>query len=196
MEHFSSSVKAYLCEKSFEELGFGEKERVKWKECCSHSFLRSVFLFLAKEEDGKIILSSDRSSFLELCAFLLIRTFDIEAAVLKRDRGNRQGAILSLPLDTKKVILEKTKSVLNFSCDRCRVLYVRAAYLSCGTILDPEKGYHAAFRVQDSFCAQELVRVLSEVGIELKEGQEGGKTLLYLKESTMIEDLLSCVEKH
>ncbi|MBR5295830.1 MAG: hypothetical protein IKU24_04490, partial [Clostridia bacterium] len=81
MESFSSSVKEFLCKKSFEELGFGEKERVKWKECCGISFLRSVFSFLAKKEDGRVILSSDRENLLEICAYLLIRHFDMEAAV-------------------------------------------------------------------------------------------------------------------
>lgn len=190
MERFSSLVKDFLCEKSFEELGFGEKERVKWKECCARSFLRSVFLFLSKEEGDKIILSSDRAPFLELCAFLLIRSFDREATVLKRDRGNRRGAILSLPSDTKELILSQTEKD-PFSCDRCRVLFVRAAYLCCGTILDPEKGYHAAFRPQTKEAAEELIEVLLDFGVALKEGREGENVILYLKESTMIEDLLS-----
>ncbi len=191
MERFSSSVKSFLCEKSFEELGFGEKERVKWKECCAHSFLRSVFLFLAKEEEGKTVLSSDREAFLELIAFLLIRTFDMEAKVLKRDRGNRLGAILSLPLEAKERVLKETEKTFHSSCDRCRILYVRAAYLSCGTILDPQKGYHAAFRPQNERAAKELCEVLLGFGVSLKEGKEGDKIILYLKESTMIEDLLS-----
>lgn len=191
MESFSSSVKEFLCKKSFEELGFGEKERVKWKECCGISFLRSVFLFLSQEEEGRIILSSDRENFLEICAYLLIRHFDTEAEIKKRERGNRKGAILSLPFEMKERALAASSDFLNEDCERCRVLYVRAAFLSCGTILDPEKGYHAAFRAPTENAARELSLVLESFGIEAKRGREKDISLVYLKESEKIEDLLS-----
>lgn len=191
MPSFSSSVKEYLCEKSFEELGFGEKEKVKWKECCGKSFLRSVFFHLAKEEEGGCVLSSDREMLLELSAFLLIRSFGLEAEVKKRDRGNRLGAILLLPSGTRARILQETEPKTSASCERCRVLSVRAAFLSCGTVLDPEKGYHAAFRARSEEAAQEILRSLSAFDIEAKQTREQEFFLVYLKESGKIEDLLS-----
>lgn len=193
MESFSSSVKAYLCDKSFEELGFGEKERVKWKDCCGKAFLRSVFLFLAQREGEEEILSSDRESFLELCAFLLIRCFETEARVLKRDRGNRRGAILALPRGTRKKVLSQSEKFLKEGCERCRILYVRAALLSRGTIMDPEKGYHASMRAQTEAGANELCSVLESFGIESKKHIEQGSPAVYLKESEKIEDLLSAI---
>lgn len=193
MESFSSSVKSYLCDKSFEELGFGEKERVKWKECCGKAFLRSVFLFLAQEEGGREILSSDREKLLEICAYLLIRSFNVEAKVLKRDRGNRRGAILSLPIGTKKRVLAASENFLSEGCERCRILYVRAALLSHGTIMDPEKGYHASIRAQGDAGCDELATVLESFGIESKKHLEQGIPALYLKESEKIEDLLSAI---
>lgn len=193
MESFSSLVKSYLCDKSFEELGFGEKERVKWKECCGKAFLRSVFLFLAQDEGEGEILSSDREKLLELCAFLLIRSFEIEVRVLKRDRGNRRGAILSLPKGTRKKVLEASKDFLTEGCERCRILYVRAALLSRGTIMDPEKGYHASIRTRTETGADELCSVLDGFGIEAKKHREQGQPAVYLKESEKIEDLLSAI---
>ncbi|MBE6713317.1 MAG: DNA-binding protein WhiA [Ruminococcaceae bacterium] len=193
MESFSSSVKSYLCDKSFEELGFGEKERVKWKECCGKAFLRAVFLFLAQEEDGAEILSSDREKLLEICAYLLIRAFDIEAKVLKRERGNRRGAILSLPRGTCERVLYASEKFMSEGCDRCRVLYIRAALLARGTIMDPEKGYHASFRAQNEAGADELSAVLESFGIESKKHIERGLPAIYLKESGKVEDLLSAI---
>jgi DNA-binding protein WhiA len=70
-------------------------------------------------------------------------------------------------------------------------LYVRAAFLSCGTILDPEKGYHAAFRAPTERAAQEISCVLDSFGIDVKRGREQKSHLVYLKESEKIEDLLS-----
>ncbi len=191
MTSFSSSVKDYLCAKSLEELGVGENGHVKWKECCRLSFLRSVFLFLAQSEEKQDILSSDRESLLEVIAYLLIRSFDLEARVLPRDRGNRKGAILSLPSGTRERILRETTSVGEMGCERCRVLFVRGAFLSCGTVLDPAKGYHAAFLLPGENEARELTSVLTDFDILVKKRYDSNGIYLYLKESSKIEDLLS-----
>ncbi len=188
---FSSSVKDFLSEKCLEELGIGEMSRVKWKECCARSFLRFVFLFLAKKESDRVILSSDRVDFLEVLAFLLIRSFQMEATVLKRERGNYRGAILSLPADAKDMILSQTATLPEEGCDRCRVLMIRAAFLSAGTVLDPQKGYHAAVYSPESAATRELKTVLEQFGIEAKVRQEENGDMLYLKESSKVEDFLS-----
>jgi DNA-binding protein WhiA len=57
--------------------------------------------------------------------------------------------------------------------------------------LDPEKGYHAAFLAQGKKETEELVRVLDGFGIEPKISETREGTLVYLKESSRIEDLLS-----
>ncbi len=193
MESFSSAVKSHVCQKSFLELGFGDGKKVKWKECCSMAFLRAVFLFLAQEDEEGCVLSSPREDFLELCAFLLIRSFDLEAKVLPRERGNRQGALLTLPDQTKENLLKATESWQSSACPQCRVLYLRAAFLSCGTLSDPEKGYHAAFRLTDEGAREELAEILSDLDIDTKKGTDGKYLILYLKASGKIEDLLSAV---
>lgn len=193
MKSFSSCVKEYLCEKSLEELGIGEKVRVKWKECCAKAYLRSVFLFLLQSEGEEEILSSQNVPFLDTIAYLLIQTYNLEAAVLPRNRGNRRGAILSLPQGTKDRIIKDTETWERSACDRCRVLFLRAAFLSCGRLLDPAKGYHAAFELKKGAFVEELDRVLSFFDVYCKRAESSDTVLLYLKESTQIEDLLSAM---
>ena len=189
MESFSSSVKDYLCRKSFEELGLGEKEKVKWKMCCGLSFLRGVFSFLAKEENGELALSSHREAFLEIIAYLLIRCRGVEAKVRRKGRKTT----LFVPLEEGKRLLAETERIWVEGCERCRVLYARASLLSCGTILDPEKGYHAAFRPPKGAPCGEICRVLESFGIEAAIGDEDGCDIVYLKNSNKIEDLLAAI---
>ena len=189
MESFSSSIKQYLCQRSFEELGFGEKVRVKWKLCCGQAFLRAVFLFLAHKEKDRVSLFSRQRELLELAAYLLIRHFDLEAKVLS---DGTTGAIY-LPGDSRERILKETETVLKEDCDNCRILFVRAAFLSCGTVLDPKKGYHAAFLTSGEEEAAELLEVLLQFGVPARSRKEKKGNLLYLKESGKIEDLLSII---
>lgn len=193
MEHFSSLVKKYVCGKTFDELGIGEKSRVKWKDCCPRLFLRSVFLFLSREEDGRTVLFSEWQDLLEITAYLLIRVFDLEAEIGPYSGKNRKGAALFLPEGTGKFVLEQTESDASRACGRCMELFVRGAFLSCGTVLEPEKGYHASFFVRESSAAEELCGVLSLFGIEAKKSPLSDGVSVYLKNSGLIEDLLSLI---
>ena len=59
--------------------------------------------------------------------------------------------------------------------------------------MDPEKGYHAAFRAGDDRGAEDLCTVLDCFGIEAKKGMDRGHPAVYLKESGKIEDLLAAI---
>lgn len=190
MGSFSSQVKDHLTERCLEEMGIGEKNKVKWKECCGRSFLRAVFLFLAKEEREGCVLSSTREALLEITEYALIRLLNTEAVVSRREGGKKVQLIL--PAGERARILRKTKNS-GERCERCRVLFVRAAFLSCGTVLDPAKGYHASFRTADVESAEELFENLSEFGVEAKTTLDEKGFLVYLKESGKIEDLLSLI---
>ncbi len=188
MESFSSQVKEYLAERCLEELGIGEKNKVKWKECCGKAFLRAVFLFLAKEEKEGCVLTSTREAFLEIIEYALIRIFDTEA-VVSRKEGEKKVKLI-LPTGARARFLKRT-TLATDGCDRCLLLFVRAAFLSCGTVLDPRKGYHASFRTEEVEYAEELYEHLLAFGVEAKTTLDEKGFLVYLKDSTKIEDLLS-----
>jgi len=78
-------------------------------------------------------------------------------------------------------------------CARCKELFVRAAFLSCGTMLDPAKGYHASFAVENPNNADRLISVLEDLGVFAKQKKSAKGILVYLKESSQIEDLLSAM---
>jgi len=188
MESFSSLVKAYLYEKTYEELGIGERERVKWKPCCARAFLRAVFLFLSVEENGITRITTKNQDLLEITAYLLLREYDPSLS-LSVQKIPRKGSALVLPQNTRRQLLSDTEEMEY--CSRCRILLVRGAFLSCGTVTDPKKGYHASFRVPDPRAREELREILLSFGLETKEQNLKGDTSLYLKESGKIEDLLS-----
>ena len=190
MKSFSASVKEHLCEKCLEELGIGQKSKEKWKECCSNSFLRSILLFLSKPTHEGCEIFSSFSELLEIVAFVLIRSFGYEASVDRAPRG-MNGFSLHIPEKIRESILYKTQGLPQNGCDCCRVLFVRAAFLSCGTVMDPAKGYHAAFAPTTSDGKEELMETLSEFGVMLRQSQNKNGTLLYVKDSATVEDLLS-----
>jgi len=188
MKSFSSAVKDHIAAKSLEEVGIGEKDRTKWKDCCVISHLNSALLFLGKKTEGQYRLSSRWVNFLESIAFSLIRSFSCEAKLLE-PQGGKMG--FEIPPEKAEQILDLAKKTP--MCARCKELFVRAAFLSCGTMLDPAKGYHASFAVENPNNADRLISVLEDLGVFAKQKKSAKGILVYLKESSQIEDLLSAM---
>ncbi len=68
---------------------------------------------------------------------------------------------------------------------------IRGVFLVCGSISDPQKEYHLEFVLYDRSLAAQLAVVLSKYNFPIKYTVRKNKYILYLKESEVIEDLLT-----
>lgn len=82
---------------------------------------------------------------------------------------------------------ENVDSLAKIAC------FFRGAYLACGSISDPVRGYHLEFSTPHQKLGRDLARLLEELGIPPKLTQRKGSHILYLKESENIEDLLTAM---
>lgn len=82
----------------------------------------------------------------------------------------------------------------NLENDCCMCAFVRGAFLSCGTVTNPQKDYHLEFSINHRKLAQDLVTLLEEVeGLHLQPSitQRKGSFVVYIKDSEQIADLLT-----
>ena len=73
----------------------------------------------------------------------------------------------------------------------CISSFIRGAFLACGNINDPEKEYRIEFSVKQERAADDLLELLAQNGIKMRKTLRNGIFLLYTKESSAIEDLLT-----
>lgn len=73
----------------------------------------------------------------------------------------------------------------------CNSAFLRGAFLSCGTISDPNKGYHLEFVVPYKTLSLDLLKLLTEYGLKAKHMLRRGVNVIYMKDSESIEDLLN-----
>lgn len=71
--------------------------------------------------------------------------------------------------------------------------FVGGAFLSCGSLADPEKQYHLEFAPPRPETAEILTGILGEVGFLPKTAERRGKTIVYTHDSGQIEDLLTFI---
>ena len=77
--------------------------------------------------------------------------------------------------------------------DEGAAAFVGGAFLSCGSLADPEKKYHLEFAPPRPETAAVLTGILGEVGFLPKTSERRGKTIIYTHDSGQIEDLLTFI---
>lgn len=94
-------------------------------------------------------------------------------------------------LPDKEDVSETVTSVYQkCRCDNCRVMCVRALFLLFGSVTDPERSYHLDFTVKSEAERDVLQTIFGDIGFDFHETMRTGKYVLYLKDSTAIEDFL------
>ena len=75
--------------------------------------------------------------------------------------------------------------------------FLRGVFVSCGSVTDPNKEYHLELVLPENDRTPALLDFIAEHGMSLKETARGGarskKTVLYAKESELIEDWLTYI---
>ena len=73
----------------------------------------------------------------------------------------------------------------------CYHSFFKGAFLSCGTISNPNKSYHLEFVVPYRMLSLDLKKLLDDCGIKAKHMTRRGVNVIYIKDSENIEDLLN-----
>lgn len=78
----------------------------------------------------------------------------------------------------------------------CKRAYLRGAFLSIGSMSNPEKGYHLEFVCNDTQQAQQLIDTLAFYEIHAKTVARKKYQVVYIKESEEIVELLNVIGAH
>lgn len=84
----------------------------------------------------------------------------------------------------------------NFEDESDYASFLRGAFLSCGTVINPEKGYHLEFQTQYKRLSEDTLKLLEDIGtIELTPAiiERNGAYAVYFKDSAQIENFLTYI---
>lgn len=82
-----------------------------------------------------------------------------------------------------------TDETVRFSC--CKKAFLRAAFLMCGAVSDPEKGYHIELAAPTEALAAFIAEQAAAFDIALRAARRKSKYVLYLKRAEDISDFMS-----
>ena len=90
------------------------------------------------------------------------------------------------PGEDGALTLRATTPRVRLSRDCCRRAFLRGAILGCGTLSNPERGYHLEFIARDEALRLNIARCLQNLGVPVKQTQRGGVASLYCTQSDQI----------
>ncbi|MBR2869228.1 MAG: DNA-binding protein WhiA [Clostridia bacterium] len=84
----------------------------------------------------------------------------------------------------------------NIGEECCASSFLRGVFLACGTVTDPERGYHLEFVVPYKKLCLDFICFLEELGFKPKYINRKGNHIVYFKDSESIEDILMTIGAH
>ncbi len=173
---------------------------------CQLAELAALLLYNGGVCDGEkhLCLDTENEAVARKCFTLLKKTFNIETVMQGKERlipddeaERRVTEALYLAREKDgKIVLTKTVNSLLIKNSCCARAWLRGAFLSVGSMSDPEKSYHLEFVCEGKVQAVQLQEVLLEFQIEARITGRKKYQIVYLKEGAGIVDLLNVMGAH
>lgn len=158
-----------------------------------------------------IKIQTENADVVKKCFTLLRNTFNMIADVSVRASGQRRRVYTLFVRDAAKTeALLRATGILFFEGEEkrlqkriyppvvssicCRRAYIRGAFLSVGSVNDPEKNYHLEFVLSNLLLAEQLRDLINAFGLDAKVVERKEHYIVYLKEGEQIVDLLNIME--
>ncbi|MBO5936185.1 MAG: DNA-binding protein WhiA [Clostridia bacterium] len=182
-------------------------------DCCRHVMAYGMLLFGRSFNEQEISIMTDNPSVADKYTELSFAVAGIQASRYISEAGKTTVSFSSAS-DRKKVLdcfsnsgNEKVMRIdrgnlrneseaefeydMQDSINCCNAAFLRGAFLSCGTCSDPNKSYHIEFIAPYRTVSLDLLKILTDYGLNAKHMLRRGINVIYIKDSTSIEELLT-----
>ena len=172
---------------------------IRLSGCCKPSYIYGFMLFGRSFSVKRIALQTGHENVAKAYSEIIKHTYKADVEIKcggnarptyiaeVNSESDRLKILAMIDFGISETVIDKTL----FVKECCVQSFVRGAFLACGNINDPEKEYRAEFTVKNETLANDLHGLLNEYGINLKRTSRGKNTVLYTKDSSVIEDLLT-----
>ena len=191
---FSHDVKSELVAYSA-----AERESGQMKPCCMQTETYALFLFCRAFSAKEMGLKTEHKDIADRYA-AAVREMTGHKPKRERTAGGKYRVVVEDPVDRQAILSEfgysgnEVNRRLNTGIlqdDGCRSALLRGAFLTAGTITDPEKDYHMEYVLSTKSLCMDLCDLLTEADLSPKYVQRNGAHVIYFKDSESVEDLLT-----
>lgn len=190
---FSSETKSEICRK------LSTRRELQYSELYAMLLLGRTFTA------DSIVFKTENESTFSHFIFLLNTLFKPRAEVYAPEDSHSRSYTVAVtrPADCRRIFeyyghdsreLSLRVNRANIEDEEQQRAFVRGAFLSCGSVTDPEKGYHLEFAVSYRNLCMDICRIIREIqdcDVAVKMLSRNGAYVAYVKDSEQITDLLA-----
>lgn len=107
---------------------------------------------------------------------------------------NSEAGRQALKLKEQNGIFVADHMLIERSC--CKQAFMRGAFLSSGSVTDPNKGYHLEIVCENEPCAELVTYIMAGFDLEPKQVIRKKYRVVYIKDGSMIVDFLNIIGAH
>ena len=186
MQSFSYQVKSELCRVPVQRV------------CCARAEAYGVLLYCNTFNAREIRIITENPEFARRLPKLFHRAFSLRFDRLPQEQAGREKLIFQItdPAKLERIISQfgyEAKQTLalhiNFGVleeDCCRTSFLRGAFLSGGSVTDPEKRYHLELSTSHVQASREVSALLQEMGFLPRSVMRGGSAVIRKHEEDLI----------
>lgn len=176
-----------------------ELSLIRPSECCRQPLLYGFLLFSRSFSVKKICMQTENENTALLYKRLLKEVYNADGEllcgggvrptyrVLVTDEADRLKVLASVDFGIYSGKINRE----NFGRDCCCASFIRGAFLACGHLCDPDKGYRLDFPVKERALAEEFSEFLLEHNISSHISTRNKGYVVYIKKNETIGDLLT-----
>lgn len=190
MASFSNKVKSEICR----SITDSDKK---------YACLYGIILYSRHLNEKRISVHTESDSFFELMRMLLKDVFgctEYDTEITDKKNGCK-GYYINI---IGKAALEKVYSTYGIDLNKRTInqknivnnslnAFLAGVFFVCGSITDPNREYHMEFTVQSEELFSDLDNILCRLGISAGRTERKGNSILYIKDSENIEDILTFI---
>ena len=159
--------------------------------CCKRAMLQGILAAKAEMDERTICISVDGSELITYIKELIFEIYSQEAEIFSPKSGGRRKLLCFKSKSAEKYITNFEQGVESYSekCAICLSAFLRGVFLVSGRVSDPVKQYSLEFNFGDR--AERFSEIFNELGFEPKLSVKSTETLVYFRNSNMIEDFFA-----
>jgi DNA-binding transcriptional regulator WhiA len=156
------------------------------RACCPGAFVRALQLFAKVSRHGSgpvLTVASERASVARaVIAAAHVAGVDARMPRASSHRAGRRWTVTLPAFDRGAHLLPQRVC--------CRRTWLRAAFLACGSVSDPSRGFHLEFFCRAERDARALSELVSSFGVDVGIARRRGRPLVYVKDAGAVSALL------
>ena len=189
---FAYDVKAELCKAPLS------------RGCCAVAEGCGVLLYASAFSAGEVRIVTENDEFAARLPRLFQKAFGVKFDELPEEKKGGKLVLRIMRVDKLDAIwralgydrrahfaLHLNFALLEEEC--CRAAFLRGAFLSGGSVTDPQKRYHLELATSHVQAGREVEALLRDMGFEPKNVMRQGSFVTYFKSSEHIADLLTLI---